>query len=336
MSEPIEINQCFADFEFTCGKGINRWTCETLSIGIVICDESYQLLDTFYCTCKPLKHPVLTETCIELTHLTQEEIDCSPDSNDAMAAAYNLLKKHGIRTIKVWGNFDVPALTNDARLHKKAKQDVRYIHKIANKVVDVQDEMTKTMTLPEAIRISELASAFGFVPPSGTFHNALNDALALYTVYKNVFTTNFTENEEFQKLRQSRIDRANAQRETVEENRLKTSMSTPLSDAEQEYYTQVLAEDRKEEKSHFIMLRSRVVSSLKRNPDDAVFYMIVFNNKTDVKVVPECRYVEERNERAIRIHRFERDSFGSVILAECMTHKRIMEIRAKNDDTIMV
>ena len=46
---------CFADFEFTCGGGVGRTGCEMLSVGIIVCDEKYNITDTYYSTARPAK-----------------------------------------------------------------------------------------------------------------------------------------------------------------------------------------------------------------------------------------------------------------------------------------
>lgn len=317
---------CFADFEFTCGKGISRWKCETLSVGLVICDDKYRIKENFYCTCCPNKYPAMTEECKKLTLLSQEEIDSSPDSDDVMSAAVKLIQKYRIREVFVWGNFDKPALKSDIRLHKKVKKQYANISRICSIILDIQDEMIEKMELPQAVSIKELAGAFGYVPASGTFHNALNDALALFTIYRSVYTTDFGNNENFLKIKRERIEKIENQKRITEEKRRKIAMSIPLNKQEKKYYDKILSCSSEEPLKEFIFLRYKCVSSILKNPDDLFFYFIVFNEQTNVKVIPESKYETEKNRSAIRVERFAKAQFGAVVLRECCVRKDIHSV----------
>ena len=180
---------CFADFEFTCGGGINRWKAELLSVGLIICDREFNVVQRFYSTVKPAKQPKMTTLCKELTHLTQEEINLSPDSDAVFAQVEQLLAMYQTDGMYVWGNYDQIGLSSDARLHKKCKLPNLNILKAASRIVDIQRELTEKMGLRDAINISELSTAFGYVPENGSFHNAMIDAEGLFISYKTVHTT---------------------------------------------------------------------------------------------------------------------------------------------------
>ena len=314
---------CFADFEFTCGKGISRWRCEILSVGFVICDDKYRIKENFYCTCRPNKCPQMTEECKKLTLLNQEEIDNSPDSEDVMAAAVKLVHRYGIKKVFVWGNFDKPALKSDMRIHKKVKKEYMNISRISSTVFDIQDEMVIKMNLPQAVNIKELAGAFGYVPASGTFHNALNDALALFTIYRSIYTTDFEHNENFLKIKNDRIEKIENQKRMIEEKRRKVAFSLPLNEKEKTYYDKICQNNSEESISEFIFLRYKCISSIQKNPDDLFFYFVVFNDKTNVKVVPESKYETDKNRSALRVERFAKAQFSSVVLRECYFRKKL-------------
>lgn len=314
---------CFADFEFTCGKGISRWKCETLSVGLVICDRSYKIEETFYRTCRPNKNPVLTEECRQLTHFTQEEIDGSSDCNDVMKLVTDIVDKYGINNIFVWGNYDKPALIADIRLHAKQKKNMEYIQRVSAKITDIQERMTKKMELPQAVNIEELGSAFGFVPETGTFHNAKNDALALYTVHRCVYTTDFKNNENFIKVKRERIERIKSQRLAIEKRRRDTAFSMPLSEREREYFCRLSSQGLTAERDDFIFIRAKVVHAINSFPDDLCFCLVVFNNKTNIRVIPESKYDESKNRCALRVKKFAKAQIGEAVLDECETRRKI-------------
>ena len=321
MSENKNKYLCFADFEFTCGYCINKYDSEILSAGMIICDENYEIKERFYCTCRPHKFPKLTRQCRKLTKLTQEEIDNSPDSNDVMGIIVNLLKKYMIDNIYVWGNFDRPALLSDVKQHQKFRKESGNIQKVSGKILDIQKSITDKMGLPEPVNIKELASAFDYTPV-GSFHNAINDALALYVIYKAVYTEDLKSNQKLNEIRQKRLDRIEAKCREAEKRQKETAFSLPLSDKEKLYYEEI--GENSEEAKEFIYIRSKFVRTLKNNPDENEFLLLYLKTQERIKVISRKKYnytLQNLSEKAIG---FERDNFSELILSECRSKERVV------------
>lgn len=308
-------NICFADFEFTCGYNINKFKSEILSVGIVICDGDYKIKEKFYCTCRPYRFPKLTKQCLKLTHLTQTEIDNSPDSNDVMAIVLNLVQRYSINCILVWGNFDRMGLISDMKQHTKFKKECQNIRKVSKKITDIQKSLTEKMNLPEAVNIEELASAFDYVPVSGTFHNALNDAIALYSIYKAVNTENVMENEKLSEIRRGRIEKIERNRLKAEQKQQELAFSMTLSAEERRYYDGIKGDAKKE--LAYIMLRSKFVGAMQRYPEETDFLLVYLNDGKTVKVIPKEKYNYTLQNLSERTVAFLRKDFSDVILDEC-------------------
>ncbi len=328
---------CFGDFEFTCGKGIPLWKSEILSVGIVICDSNYRLQEKFYNTCRPVSGCRLTKECMDLTHLTQEEIDNSPDADTVFRDVQELLEKYRIKEVRVWGNYDRPALSCDAKRHKKAKKEFENIKAFSKTVVDIQAVLTKKMELPEAVNIGELSTAFGFVPETGTFHNALNDAMALYTVERGVYTTDFRDNESFRELKNLRIQRiaerrkkAEERRRANEEEKKKTAFSIELSEREHNYYDRLVREEKTDEADYFVFVRLKVINAINEYPDDIYFYILVYNNDKSLKIMPSSEYNTNRIKNTLRYSRFAKGEMGAAVIEECLTRKRSASVHRKS------
>ncbi len=320
MSENRKKYLCFADFEFTCGYCINKYESEILSAGVIICDENYEIKERFYCTCRPYRYPKLTRQCRKLTKLTQEEIDNSPDSNDVMKIIVKLVKKYKIDDIYVWGNFDKPALLSDVKQHQKFRKEYGNIQRVISKILDIQKKITEQMELPEPVNIKELASAFDYTP-AGSFHNALNDALALYVIYRAVCTDDLKSNEKLAEIRRKRLDRIEEKRREAEKRQKETAFSLPLSDKEKLYYEEIRKDD--EKAKYYIFMRSRFVSSMKNNPDKSEFMLLYFRNNGGIKVIPKSKYnytLQSLSEKAIG---FERDNFSELLLSECRNKETV-------------
>lgn len=309
---------CFADFEFTCGYCIHKLDCEILSAGVVICDESYNIKEKFYCTSKPNRFPKMTKQCRKLTKLTQEEINDSPDSNDVMAVILKLIKKYNINKIYVWGNFDKTALSSDTRQHQRFGKECANIQRVGKRIYDIQESITEKLELPEPVNIKELASAFGYKPLSGSFHNALNDALALYVIYRAVYTENILQNEKLTEIRRLRMEKIQKRRMEVEKKQKETALSLPLTDREKLYYSGI-GEDSDEAKN-FIYLRSKFASSMQNNPEKNNFLLLYMKTPERFKVIPKEKYnrtLQGLSEKAVD---FERKNFSDLLLKECMNY----------------
>lgn len=306
---------CFADFEFTCGYFINKLDSEMLSAGVVICDGNYNIKERFYCTSKPNHFPKLTKQCRKLTKLTQKEISNSPDSNDVMGIVLNLLRKYNIENIYVWGNFDKTGLISDVKQHQRFGKESGNIQRASRKIYDIQENLIKIMGLPEPVNIKELAQAFDYQPLSGTFHNALNDALALYVIYKAVYTEDLSGNQKLEEIRCERTEKIRQRRLEVEKRQKETALSMPLSDMEKLYYSGM--DENSDEAKNFLYMRSKFVGSMKNNPEKNSFLLLYMKTSERYKVIPKEKYnrtLQGLSEKAVD---FERDNFSALLLDEC-------------------
>lgn len=300
----------FADFEFTCGSPKYRFRSEMLSVGVIICDSSYNIAEKFYATSKPNRYPKLSKQCRELTHLSQEEISSSPDSNDVLRTVSELMERYGVGELWVWGNFDKQGLQSDIKMHRRYEKDCGSICGICNAVRDIQDEMVNLMKLPQAINIKELASSLGYAPDSGSFHNAMNDTMALYTIHKAVFTTDFRSRPEYAALVEERLEKIRQAKALQEEKRREKAFSVALSAEEQEFFNN-LDEKRK---NRFIYLRYRLVLAMEKSPQTEAFAYIMFANSRKAKILPAVKIGRRQAEEAVEFKTFQKKDFGKFLM----------------------
>lgn len=308
---------CFADFEFTCGGGVSRTGCEMLSVGVIICDRSYNIVDTFYSTARPARVHKMSRQCRELTNLTQAEINASPDSNDVLRNVSLLLKKYGINSLYVWGNFDRPGLVSDMNAHVIVHKNSDYIQTISSGIRDIQDQVTRKMQLPQAVSIEELAPVCGYTPENGTFHNAYNDAMALYFIHKAAYTTDIQSCDEFIKLKKQRIDKLEARKTAEEERRLQLAFSVTMTPREREYFAALSQMKDEKLKKEYTKLRYNIIKAMNKYPDETEFYMVIFLFPQSVKVIPGCNYDPARGRGARQTVSFSRLSFGDALMDLC-------------------
>lgn len=287
---------CFADFEFTCGANIGINTCELLSAGAVICSSDYEIVERFYCTSRPVCRPRLTKQCRKLTKLTQEEISASADSDTVLADLLSLLGKYSVERIWVWGNFDKPAISSDMRNHQRKLRPASSINAVWKRITDIQETVVKKLGLPQAVSIGELSAVFGYTPETGTFHNALNDAMAFYWIHRAAYTSDLEANEKFTELRRDRLERLEQMRIEAQKNRLEAGKAVPMTPAEREYYTALCAKGTKGECRSFLKLRLNILKGEARFPDGARLAVIYYPTNHQVRIVTE----EQLDESLIR------------------------------------
>ena len=288
-----------------------------LSVGLVICSADYKIAEKFYSTSKPNKFPRMTKQCRELTGLTQAEINASPDSNEALGQALEVMNKYKVRRLFVWGNFDRPGLFGDIAQHRIVGKPYKNIEAVYNNIIDIQDETTRRMELPQAVSISELAAALDFTPETGSFHNALNDAEALYAIHKAVYTTDLSRNKKFCQLKQDRLDKLAAIKAAVEEKRREEALSIPLQTEEQVYFATLGSKGSEKELKKFIRLRQKFVRALNADAEAQEFVMVEFRETGGIKVVPAEKFHGGIKYASSRHVCFDRSNFGSVIVKEC-------------------
>ena len=119
----------FIDTEFTTRRH------EILSIGCVLYDTRTHKSYEFYKTAKPIYEKKLSTRCIELTHLTQEEIDKSDSFTDVITEFKQFLDEHEAGPLMVWGNSDQVSMKTSCSYGK-----VRFSIKnnIINRLIDIQ------------------------------------------------------------------------------------------------------------------------------------------------------------------------------------------------------
>ena len=308
---------CFADFEFTCGGFIDNTRSEILSVGMVICSPDYEIVEKFYSTARPNKFPRMTKQCRQLTGLDQSEINASPDSNDVLRSALDAMKKYNVSRLYVWGNFDKPGLAGDINQHRRAGKPCDSLSETYNRIADIQDETTRKMGLPQAVSISELAASLDHIPETGSFHNALNDAEALYAIHRAAYTTDLSQNEKFCRLRQDRLDKLAAIKAANEQKRRDEALSLPLQPEEQVYYSTLGSKGSTKELNRFIAMRAKFVRALNRYPEAEHLTLAVFRDSGGYKIVPSEKFRGALKYASARHTDFERGDFGKILVEEC-------------------
>lgn len=173
----------FFDAEYTCFMEKDTFfdrehSGELLSVGLVLCDKSFNIVRTYYSPIHPYYNTKLTGYCRELTGLTQKEIDEAPSYEAVFQELYLLLQEYPVKEIFTWGN-DAHTIWHD--IEKNHKFVARRFRKIASLLQDITKRLThKIYGKGITISLSDMKYICGM--DRHTAHNALEDAKDLYRI----------------------------------------------------------------------------------------------------------------------------------------------------------
>lgn len=169
----------YIDFEFDIE---NRQKAELISIGAVVAQNGIDIKDSFYSVIKTVNKKMLSKTCMEITHLSQEEVDNADNLKDVMNKFQLWINKYLRNSIIYnWGNFDKVALSKILK-----SNGLGFIYnKIFKDMYDIQVEISRNLTINNEIiskcigleKMKEIYKISGEVK-----HNALDDAIDLMKV----------------------------------------------------------------------------------------------------------------------------------------------------------
>ncbi|MCB9753767.1 MAG: exonuclease domain-containing protein [Myxococcales bacterium] len=111
------------DLEATCDNGglVPRDEMEIIEIGGVLVDhETLEPIDEFASFVRPVRRRTLTPFCVELTSITQAQVDAAPRFPAVMRELADFVARHGYPLFCSWGGYDQKQLRQDARYHRVA------------------------------------------------------------------------------------------------------------------------------------------------------------------------------------------------------------------------
>ena len=88
---------------------------EIIEVGATLVDRKGRELDHFQCFVRPLRRPLLTPFCRELTHITQANVDAAQPLNDVWVSFERWLGQHQscLEGWASWGDYDRKQLVQE-------------------------------------------------------------------------------------------------------------------------------------------------------------------------------------------------------------------------------
>ena len=175
------------DLECTCWdyQDPNKQAHEIIEIGAVILDENYNYIKEFTRFVKPTDNPILDEYCIDLTSITQRDIDTAAPLCIAISWLKEWMGPPEDITFCSWGYFDKEQLLDECKLNGidyPFNDDHINIKVRFSKIM----ERTKKIGLKKALRI--LGIQF-----EGVQHRGIDDARMIAKVFKVIMAKENTQ-----------------------------------------------------------------------------------------------------------------------------------------------
>jgi 3'-5' exoribonuclease 1 len=161
------------DLEATCCdiQSIPRHQMETIEIGAVMVDTaSLKIVDEFQTFIKPLRHPILTEFCNQLTSITQSQVDTAPTFPEAIKLWQPWLSQFDKTIFGSWGDYDRKQLQHDSKHHR-----IDLPYPVSSNHINLKELFSTTQGLNKRYGMAKALNLADIVL-TGTHHRGIDDA----------------------------------------------------------------------------------------------------------------------------------------------------------------
>lgn len=181
MSDDAFAHYLVIDFEATCcDRGtVPRNAMEIIEFGVVMADADFRVVDEFQSFVKPVRHPVLTRFCTELTSIRQADVDHAPTFPECAFAFARWLDRHADFVFCSWGDYDLAQLQQDCDFHR-IPNPISAPHCNVKRRFTERQGLAKKHGLSGAMRQAGLAF-------EGTHHRGIDDARNIARLLPYVF-----------------------------------------------------------------------------------------------------------------------------------------------------
>jgi 3'-5' exoribonuclease 1 len=161
------------DLEATCCdlKSIPRHQMETIEIGAVMVDrETLSIVDEFQTFVKPVRHPLLTDFCLQLTSISQAQVDTAPTFPEAIDLWQPWLKQFDRTIFGSWGDYDRKQFQQDSKQHH-----IDLPYPVSSNHVNLKERFSIAQELNKRYGMAQALNLAG-VELVGTHHRGIDDA----------------------------------------------------------------------------------------------------------------------------------------------------------------
>jgi inhibitor of KinA sporulation pathway (predicted exonuclease) len=161
------------DLEATCcnQKSIPSHEMEIIEIGAVMVNEKHlDVVAEFQTFIQPVRHPILTNFCTELTSITQDLVNSAPSFGEAIASLREWLGDYNNVVFCSWGDFDRKQFILDESYHQiELPYPIPKQHLNFKQLFTDNQGLKKKFGMKGALELAEIQLV-------GTHHRGIDDA----------------------------------------------------------------------------------------------------------------------------------------------------------------
>lgn len=159
------------DLEATCSdcQEISRQEMEIIEIGAVILEaDNLNTISEFQTFIKPVRNPLLTDFCKQLTSITQLQVDNAPNYAEAIDEFKQWLYQYPNFVFGSWGDYDRKQIEQDCQFNQVS-------YPIASEHINLKKLFSHNQKLNRRYGMAEALKLVG-IELQGTHHRGIDDA----------------------------------------------------------------------------------------------------------------------------------------------------------------
>jgi inhibitor of KinA sporulation pathway (predicted exonuclease) len=169
------------DVEATCSdRGeVPRQEMEIVEIGAVLQDaRTFEVASTFQSFIQPVRHPLLTPFCTELTGIRQSDVATAPLYPAVIGQLQSWLRGFDDYLFCSWGDYDRGQFIQDCAFHRIA-------YPFASAHLNLKAEFSRTLGLSKKLGMAAALRHLG-LKLEGTHHRGIDDAKNMARIVRRV------------------------------------------------------------------------------------------------------------------------------------------------------
>jgi len=174
------MNYIIFDLEATCWDGWDKSQNETIEIGAVLVNENKEIVSEYSEFIKPLKYPILSEFCKNLTSIQQCDVDSAKYFSEVIEDFKNWITQNGNDYVLCsWGFYDRKQFESDCQVHDLDDNWVK-------RHISLKHQYGKFKKLKRAIGMKNALINEG-IELEGTHHRGIDDARNISKIFIKYF-----------------------------------------------------------------------------------------------------------------------------------------------------
>lgn len=174
------MNYIILDLEATCWDQWEKKDNETIEIGALWINEQQEIISEFQRFIKPIRYPILSDFCKELTSIRQKDVDEADHFYKVIEEFKNWFNwDTEDYMLCSWGFYDRKQFESDCDLHQLDKKWIK-------KHISLKHQYRDIKPLRRAVGMKKALKSEGF-ELEGTHHRGIDDARNIAKIFLSHF-----------------------------------------------------------------------------------------------------------------------------------------------------